>query len=207
MSTLIACSLFLFSILACSCSKAESKVAAVVNGEKIYKEEIEYVFKQYEGSVPRSEILYNAIDELLIIQEGRKMGVRIPPEEVNNRINELKTHYPELYRKVIHEYSLERYRKLLERRIIYERTKEQFFSKNSSKLQVSDEEALSYYMKKKGITLKRDNVVVDLTKEELDKFLKVKDEIKALIREQKKKRLLKNWLQELRRKSHIKIYN
>ncbi len=192
----------------------KNEVAATVNGEKIYLKDIEEVYNKYniysvdnqnqkQGNLPitRKKILDNAINEILVLQEAKKRGIVVSELEVNNRIKELKAHFPEIYEKVLSEVGLSEYKSILAKRITYQKMKDEILKESGEDFKISDEEAFKWYLKRKGLPEDDGITVIDATE-----FAKTKDEIKHFIKKEKEEKIFKSWVSELRRKAKIRIY-
>ncbi len=70
--------------------KEDSKVAAVVNGEKITYSEIETLYNElpdtYKGVITRSEVLDQKINEKLLLQKASEMQITVTEQEIDDII-------------------------------------------------------------------------------------------------------------------------
>ncbi|MEW6189237.1 MAG: SurA N-terminal domain-containing protein, partial [Actinomycetota bacterium] len=98
--------LILFTMSFCGCAK---KVAARVNGKKIYLSEVEEEFeslkakhgelfkgakgKEYEKTF-KENILDSMIEKELVVQEAKKRGIKVSEKEVESRYNQMKKMFP-----------------------------------------------------------------------------------------------------------------
>ena len=104
--------------------KYREGVAAEVNGEVIFANEIERVLSEYDDTdgITYDGILENTINELLLVQYGKRNGFIASKEEILEREEYLKNTMPDVYAE-IEKNGIEDYRKNLENLIIYEKTK------------------------------------------------------------------------------------
>ena len=67
----------------------DEQIAATVNGEKIYKEEVSKRMWQnhFENTIN------NIVDETLLLQEGKKLKIKVSKKETDNRLKEIKSAY------------------------------------------------------------------------------------------------------------------
>lgn len=192
----------------------ENEVAATVNDEKIYLKDIEKVYNKYniysvdnqnqkQGNLPitRKKILDNAINEILVLQEAKKRGIVVSELGVNDRIKDLKAHFPEIYEKVLSEVGLSEYKSILTKRITYQKMKDAVLKESGEDFKISDEEAFKWYLKRKGLSED-----ADITIKDAREFEKTKDEIKHFIKKEEEEKIFRSWVSGLRRKAKIRIY-
>lgn len=186
----------------------KNEIAAIVNGEKIYINDIERIYndlKEHESSsldnavspIPnKKEILDDIINELLVIQEAEKQNITISDEEVENRINILKEHMPELYEIVLKKVSLKEYKKILKKGMLYQKMKENVLKENP--VYISEEEILTFIEKNKK----------DFSKSNMDenKFDEIKNTLKEILKEREEIKIFNQWIEKLKNKAEIKIY-
>ncbi len=89
--------LFVFA----GCNRGQKKVAAVVDGEKIYLSQVERRLERYGKPQRREEeeklkkrILDDLVNKKLILQEARRQGITVSQKEVDNRLESVKKTFP-----------------------------------------------------------------------------------------------------------------
>lgn len=173
--------------------KYREGVAAEVNGEVIFANEIERVLSEYDDTdgITYDGILENTINELLLVQYGKRNGFIASKEEILEREEYLKNTMPDVYAE-IEKNGIEDYRKNLENLIIYEKTKNDYLLQCSSEVRVSEEEAKKWYIS---------NISVNM-----DGYEKNKDMIITKLEEEKIRCVVSRLVDELKEVSEIKIY-
>lgn len=97
----------LFLLLSCN---QYDGVAAYVNDDKIYREDIERVVEHFDNpDLTYNDVLNNTINESVVIQTGRKIGVPIVEKDFRDYIKEYKSDYPDFYKKGTEIYGEEKY--------------------------------------------------------------------------------------------------
>lgn len=186
----------------------KNEIAAIVNGEKIYLNDVEKIYKDLRehessssgnavGPIPnKKEILDDIINELLVIQEAENQNIIVNNEEVENRINVLKEHMPELYEAVLEKVSLEEYKIILKNGMLYQKMKEKVLKENP--VEISDEEIQNY---------------IEINKQDFSKYKKgekkfeeIKNIVKEMLIEREERKIFNQWVEKLRDKAEIKIY-
>lgn len=119
----------------------ESEVAAIVNGERIYVEEI--VYASNESGRTYHEVLEDTINDLLIIQYGRNNGIVVTDDEVVNRIQEVKISLPSVYEDIEKSIGTEKYKKNIKQLLFLTKTRE--YLEKESNITITDEEMLAWY--------------------------------------------------------------
>lgn len=164
---LLAASFFFLSILVlggCTQASKGGKVAAEVNGTKIYASEVDRQLKavmgvhgdQFQGEEGKKRIeafrkqtLDNLIDNELIIQQSKKEGFKVTKTEVKKKIDEIKKAYPseEAFRAELAQSGLKESDVPIQvERLLYA---EKVIGKLFEKLKVSDTEISEFYEKNK----------------------------------------------------------
>lgn len=168
-------------------------VAAKVNDEYIYVKDIERILFEYDEteSITFDTILNNSIDELLIVQYGKKKGFTASSDEIDERELFLKNNMPDIYEEIASR-GIEEYRKNLSNLIIYDKITSEYFKENHEEIHVTDEEALKWY--KSTIS------------DETNNFEKYKELIISSIEEEKERKLLGVLIDNLKKDSDIIIY-
>lgn len=136
-------------------STSSKNVLLTVNGEPIYKEELEKIKSKYEkNGLTESEIVEGMILELITLQQADELSISVSQEDVDSRYNELvDLEQPLFYEKAIEQYgSEENYKDALYYRLIYDevstKIKESFsdtFSINNALLQERTQDYISQY--------------------------------------------------------------
>lgn len=130
------------------------KVAAVVNGEKIYLAEVDAEAKKALASqgnkqeisdALRRDLLQVRIERALIRQQAEKEGLKVEERELNQEMEKVKKHYrdekqmEEAFAKM--GMTLEDYRKWLEYQLLYQK----LYNKVTGKVEVREDEIKKYY--------------------------------------------------------------
>lgn len=177
-------------LVGCSKTTEQNEVAAIVNGEKIYCEEIKNVLHNDE-TLTYDTVLQNTINDLLIIQYGKKSGIDVFTDEVESRFNEIVALSPTIMKK-IEGIGVEQYKKILKNVILLEKSKEFYLSQFKSELLVTDEEIDEWY---------KENI-----NGEYIQSSSVRESIKDAIYDKKEDKLLKKLIEDLKGKANIIIY-
>ena len=99
-------------------------VAASVNGENIYKYEVERTVNQNEDiEVNAADVLEDSIRMLVVVQYGRENGVEVSESELKDRIVLYRETYESIYQRAIELYGETDFEKGLLYRMLYEKTK------------------------------------------------------------------------------------
>src|SRR5438067_3934564 len=140
----------------CGSKRAGDDIAATVNGQKIYRTEVEkYYQNQTSGSEQqpageqatslRLSILRELIDNEILMRRAEKLGLLATDEEVDRKLNEIKSPYTQeqfdqrLKDKRI---SLEDFKQDLRRSL----TREKVLNKEiTSKINITDQDISNYY--------------------------------------------------------------
>lgn len=161
-------SLLVISIAFTGCSKsggdAEGKVAAEVNGEKIYSSEVEEQLNavigghsgQFEGEEGqqmldsfRKQILESLIERVLIVQEARNQGMEATQSEIDSRLEEIKGGFAseQEFKAALQQSGIteEELPKEIEKMILSEKMMAKVFEG----IEVTTEEAKNYYQENK----------------------------------------------------------
>lgn len=151
----------------------KSSIAAIVNGEKIYVEDITTVV-DYLGNDNYSyeEILNNSIDELLVIQEATKQGIIISDDEFYDYINHYKLTYPHFYNYGIKIYGENRYLEGLKNRLIYKEMQEFVINNILDKTIICDKDIYNYISYFEDVTIDDYNNLSDYEKETVNNNIK-----------------------------------
>jgi len=181
-------------------------VAAEVNGEKIFLDDVESAYRTYterisldnksinKASLPtKREVLDGAINEILVLQAARNRGIKVSDREVEGRINALRSNFPGLYKTVVRKVGLKKYKAILKNKMLHDKMKSEVLREPTSQTMVTDKE-LTTWAEDKGQIDNR------------EEFLRMKDTLRTLLREEKEKKLFKSWVEGLRNKSQIQIY-
>jgi peptidyl-prolyl cis-trans isomerase SurA len=148
--------LALLALAACNTSPSGSDVVAKVNGEKISRSEVEKYFQNQTAGSPqqpggeqaaslRLSILKQLIDEELLMQRARKLGLLATDEETDAKLNEFKAGFTEEeFKNRLKErnYTVDDFKRDLRRNI----TVDKLMNKEIvSKITVTDSDIASYY--------------------------------------------------------------
>ncbi len=131
------------------------KVAAVVNDEVITLSEVrEELKKRSRGNqkLSEKEVLDQIIEEKLIEQEGKKLGVSVSDEEVNSMVEAIKARYnleEKGMEKVLSEQniSFEEFKEQLKMQLLTKKVLDKYLT---SKIAVTDQEIEKYYIENYG---------------------------------------------------------
>ncbi len=186
-----------------------SQPVATVNGEKISKDSYSKVYAQFlsgqrleESSideVTKENIKQSVLDVLitqeLIRQEGKKIGVNISGQEIENKFNEIKTSfersedfYGALEQEKLTEEDL---KEIVEMDLLFEAVIKELV--DSSKISASNEEIQKMY---------NDVFTGD---DDKPKFSDVSQQIKELLIQQKNQEAVMNFIQNLKDEAKIEI--
>lgn len=179
----------------------KNEIAAIVNSEKIYVDDIEKIYKDFKehgiSPIPdKKKILNDIINELLVVQEAKSQNIIVNDKEVENRVKMLKEHMPELYDTVLEKVSLEEYKERIKEGMLYQKMKENVLKDNL--IYISEEAVLAYIEKNK-------KDFSESTVDE-DKFDEVKNIIKEMLKEREEIKIFNQWIEKLKDKAEIKIY-
>lgn len=172
---------------------ADSEIAASINGENIYVEDIKRVLSEYDTTenITFESILNNSINEILVVQYGKNEGYSASEEEIDQRELFLKNNMPNVYEEISNR-GLEQYRENLKNLIIYNKSIENYWIEHYDQVHVTENEALEWY--KKNISDDDSN------------FEKNKEIIISSLTEEKKNILLDTLVETLKDESNIIIY-
>lgn len=100
----------------------DPKVVVTVNGEPIYQKEVDTVVNQSPNiKISESEVITNSINQLVVVQYGKKNGCSASQEEIDQQLNEYENSYPTIYDSALDLFGEDGLRKGIEYRIIYEK--------------------------------------------------------------------------------------
>lgn len=109
-----------------------------VNGELIYKKEIDSVYDEfYDSGIEYKDIVENTIDEILVIQQAKEYGIVCDGTEIEQVLKEYELHYPDEYNKAISVYGIENVKKGQRSRLLYKKVKDYYFE-NISDNEISE---------------------------------------------------------------------
>lgn len=91
--------------------------------------------------ISESEVITNSINQLVVVQYGKKNGCSASQEEIDQQLNEYENSYPTIYDSALDLFGEDGLRKGIEYRIIYEKTKEYVFDLFWSEHTSVDEQA------------------------------------------------------------------
>lgn len=120
-------------------------IAAIVNGETIYKNEIYTALKATNSETLTYDIiLHNSINELLVIQSAPKLGVELSDSALNKFLNDYENDAPEFFQKGVDLYGREQYLAGLARQWKYKAVKDYVVSNILPSPIVTDDEIDEY---------------------------------------------------------------
>ena len=111
-------------------------VLVIVNDEYIYNYEIERVYQQYNdvSDITKEKIIEDSINEILVIQTGKKdYNINVSDKEINTIIEEYKHDFSKQYEKAIEIYGEDDFFIGQKNRLLYSKTKE-YVLKNELKI-------------------------------------------------------------------------
>jgi hypothetical protein len=174
-----------------SIAKESDSVIATVNGEPLYSKQINRVLKQYDD-LSRDEVIEASIDDMLLVQYGKKNGCVVSEDELSVRIHEYKDLNSYIYSEAIKIYGETDLKKGLENRIIIEKAKDLYLnsiSDTSNLKTISFEEYLALYKINKD---QLDSDQINLAKEKYVDY--------------QKNSIIKSWLDRLKEGAEIKYF-
>ena len=174
-----------------SIAKNNNAVIATINGEPLYAKQISRVLKQSDD-LNRDKIIETSINDMLIIQYGKRNGCVVSEEELNQRIQEYKDANSYIYSEAIKIYGEADFKKGLENRIIIEKAKELYINSISDGLNsktISFEEYLALYKINKEHL---DSDQINLAKEKYADY--------------QKNFIVKSWVDYLKEDAEIKYF-
>lgn len=138
------------------------KVAATVNGKKIYEDEVEKRFEILKGQYQtngemdgnaekelKESVIDSLINEILITEEAARQNVEVSKEEVNSRIGEVKGNFPDekSFFKALEEnkMNLADFEKEIEKSLVMQK----MMDKVMTGIKVTDEEVKKHYEENK----------------------------------------------------------
>lgn len=138
------------------CGQGREKVAAMVNGEKIYLSQVEGRLERYGKPQRREEeeklkkrILDDLIKKKLILQEARRQGITVSQKEVDNRLESVKKTFPshEAFERALNQMGMteKEFREEVEENLMVAKVTD-WVSRN---VKVTSEEVEDYYQKNK----------------------------------------------------------
>ncbi|BFH11560.1 SurA N-terminal domain-containing protein [Paenibacillus melissococcoides] len=127
--------IFLFSFVLSSCSGKPDFSLIQVNGEVISHEDIQNVLQRYEDKgqfvhVSEEDVVKSAIEEVLVLQEAEKLGIKVDEAELDHKIEALKNMNHNLfYDLAIKQYgTIDNYREALKLRMLYQGTRDKIMA-------------------------------------------------------------------------------
>lgn len=173
---------------------SHDEIAAIINGEHIYVSDINRILEEYKDNenISFESILNNSIDELLIVQYGKRIGIEASVNEIDERLSYFKNSFHDKYIELLESGNLDKYRDNLENLIVYDKTIENVLSQCDDRITVDENEALSWY---------KENIDTDLTN-----FSKHKDMIVEKLQDEKKRQVIEEFVIKLKEVGEVKIY-
>ena len=122
-------------------------VAVFVNGEPIYETDIKKVI-EYNAEAKYEQVLSDTIDDTLLFQYGIAHGISVSENEVDERLLEIKTSVPDIYKDIEESANFEKYKVNLKKIMIISKVKEAYLKEHDAQLHISDKEISSWYEEK-----------------------------------------------------------
>jgi len=175
----------------CGCSQNTelNEIAAIVNGENIYQEEILNVLND-DKNLTYDVVLQNTIDDLLLIQYGIELGMEVSDQDVEERFSEVVSLSPMIEEK-IEKFGIDKYKDILKNVITIEKVKKDYLSKYEKDLQVTDAEIDNWY---------RENINGEYLKSP-----SIREQVEQVIYDKKVDDSINRLIEELRNSATIKI--
>lgn len=175
----------------CGCSQNTelNEIAAIVNGENIYQEEILNVLND-DKNLTYDVVLQNTIDDLLLIQYGIELGMEVSDQDVEERFSEVVSLSPMIEEK-IEKFGIDKYKDILKNVITIEKVKKDYLSKYEKDLQVTDAEIDNWY---------RENINGEYLKSP-----SIREQVEQVIYDNKVDDSINRLIEELRNSATIKI--
>lgn len=104
-----------------------------------------------DNTLIREEVLENSIDQLVVIQYGKKSGVNIEDDFFSKYIDDYKKQYLQQYEKGILIYGEEEFHKGLKYHLIYQQTKKIVISEKIKDVNITEEVLQDFLLSKKWI--------------------------------------------------------
>lgn len=146
------------------------EVIATVNGEEIYQTDYDRI-KELNSNLSDDEAIKLVMKELLVYQEAYRLGFSVNEEDLNARINQLKTEMPDLYSLCIKQYGSETaYRTALSYTMLYNMVYDyharQYIKSLNCNIDIVVEEILGCgYASAEEIDHNKDEVIISFLKE------------------------------------------
>lgn len=120
---------------------SDNGLLADVNGDYIYKYEIDEVYKLYNNTVSYNKILQDSIFEQIVLQQSASFGISISKNEIDEILEQYRINQPDYYKQSIELYGEERLRNKLKNTTLYNKTRD-YICENiiSDKNTISDKE-------------------------------------------------------------------
>jgi len=157
----LACAATYLTITSCNNGPKDDDVVAKVNGEKILRSEVDKYYNNQTANSPqalpqeqactlRLSILKQLIDDEIMMQRARKLGLLATDEEVDAKLNDFKAPYTqEEFDKQLKDrnLSLDEFKKDLRRNLTMDKVRNKEIS---SKIAISDADISNYYNEHKS---------------------------------------------------------
>jgi hypothetical protein len=185
-------------ILTTGCSKNNiGDIAATVNGESIYVNDINIVVKHFnEDKYDFDTILNNTINELLVVQEAKKNNISISDGDFQAYIDMYKEELPLLFEKGVEIYGEEKFISGLKVRQIYKKMKAHVLDNIIGEITIQDTDVSEYIVYFPNVTYED---YLGLSKAE-------QVEVKEKIRTLKQQDLFNSWVKQLRDAAEIEYF-
>lgn len=165
------CAVLLLLALALAGCGQKTDVVATVNGEEITRAELDQRLEEAKASMAlqgvdlegeegkyllklmEEEILYQLIQERVIMQEAEKQGISIDPKRAEEQLNQMKEAYgAENFQQMLKSQKLNEAR--LKEYILFGLTADELYKKVTAKVEVSDSEVKEFFEKDKENQIK-----------------------------------------------------
>lgn len=182
--------LLAFIITGCGSKSSKDNIAAIVNNENIYYNELMNVIENNEG-VTYETVLTNTINDLLLIQYGKNNGIGVTDLEVEERYNEILSLYPDIKSDVEGSIGISKYKENLRKQMMLTKTRDYHISQHKEDVVVSEEEITDWYEKNIGGNNADRNVI--------------RENVRDVIYKQKEDILFSNLIENLKKEANIII--
>lgn len=177
-------------ITGCGSKLSENNIAAIVNDEYIYYDELINVIENSDG-IAYETVLTNTISDLLMIQYGRSNGIDVTDSEVDERYNEVLFLYPEIKSDIERGIGISKYKENLRKQMLLAKIRDYYISEHKEEVAVSEEEITEWYEK----NISGNNVSSDV----------IRENVKEVIFKQKEEILFSELIENLKEKANITI--
>lgn len=125
-------------IAVCHFNSSDLSVEVYVNGEPLYKHEVDATQEMNPYS-KREDIVYNTVNDMLLIQYAKSIGITVSNDEIDAIIIEYKEHYPDIYAAALDGYGEDQLRQGTENRLLIEYALQHIYEDFSADLDINQE--------------------------------------------------------------------